>query len=129
MEKNNQTDEEEKEVEVMEFVLDNEEKLRSNIKLAKEADIFICEATYKSDMQDKATEYKHMTAKEAAQLANQAQVIKLYLTHFSARYNLGLTDLNDDPDFLLFLTVSFLGLRGLRLTAVPVILHVVAVLG
>ncbi len=54
--------------------------------LAKDADLLICEATYKSDLQDKAEEYTHMTAVEAAQIASQAGVKKLVLTHFSARY-------------------------------------------
>lgn len=55
-------------------------------KLAENADILICESTYHSDMTDQAHEYAHMTAKEAAGIASQANVKKLYLTHFSARY-------------------------------------------
>jgi len=54
--------------------------------LAENADILICESTYHSDLTDQAHEYAHMTAKEAAQIASQANAKKLYLTHFSARY-------------------------------------------
>lgn len=55
-------------------------------KLAKSADLLICEATYSSKLEDKSEEYNHMTAKQAAQIANNANVKKLILTHFSARY-------------------------------------------
>lgn len=55
-------------------------------KLAKDADILVCESSYASDLAEKAEEYHHMTASEAAQIANKNQVKKLILTHFSARY-------------------------------------------
>ena len=35
---------------------------------------------------DKSEEYGHMTANQAAQLANKANVKQLFLIHFSARY-------------------------------------------
>ncbi|MBI4440262.1 ribonuclease Z [Candidatus Woesearchaeota archaeon] len=54
--------------------------------LAQDADVLICESTYASDMEDKAELHSHMTAKQAAQIANVANVKKLFLTHFSARY-------------------------------------------
>jgi ribonuclease Z len=56
------------------------------VKLAQDADILISESTYHSDLTDQAHEYSHMTAQEAAQIASQANVKKLILTHFSARY-------------------------------------------
>lgn len=55
-------------------------------KLAKESDILICEATYSEDLEKKAIKYNHLTAKEAAKLAKESKVKKLYLTHFSQRY-------------------------------------------
>ena len=55
-------------------------------KLAKDADVLICESTYASDLQEKAEKYMHLTAKDAAFIANQANVKKLVLTHFSQRY-------------------------------------------
>lgn len=55
-------------------------------KLAKDADLLICEATYSSDLENKGFEYGHMTAKQAAELANRSNTKKLVLTHFSARY-------------------------------------------
>lgn len=54
--------------------------------LAKDADVLVCEAAYASALEEKAAEYGHMTAKQAAQIASQAGVKKLILTHFSARY-------------------------------------------
>lgn len=48
------------------------------------ADLFICEGMYgEKDKQEKAREYKHMTMYEAAQLAKEAQVKELWLTHYS----------------------------------------------
>lgn len=56
------------------------------IDLAKEADVIISEAVYASNLHEKAKKYKHLTAKDAAYIANEANVKKLYLTHFSQRY-------------------------------------------
>lgn len=56
------------------------------LKIAKDADLLLCESTYSSEHADKAEEYFHMTAVEAAQIASQSNVKKLVLTHFSARY-------------------------------------------
>ncbi len=59
---------------------------KNALKLAKNADILICESTYTSELEKKGEEYGHMTAKQAGLLANRANVKKLILTHFSARY-------------------------------------------
>jgi len=59
---------------------------KNSLKVAKDADILIAEATYTSELQEKADRYMHMTAKEAGLIANQANVKKLILTHFSTRY-------------------------------------------
>lgn len=53
---------------------------------AKGAKLFLCESTYLEEHRDLAHEYKHMTARQAAEIARQAQVERLILTHFSARY-------------------------------------------
>ncbi len=54
--------------------------------LAKDSDLLVCEATYTSALEEKSQEYGHMTAKQAAELANRCNTKKLILTHFSARY-------------------------------------------
>ncbi len=56
------------------------------LKLASNADILIADSTYSSNLKDKAAEWGHLTALEAAQIASQSSVKKLILTHFSARY-------------------------------------------
>lgn len=51
---------------------------------AKGADLFICEGMYgEPDKETKAIEHKHMTFKEAAQLAKKANPKEMWLTHFS----------------------------------------------
>lgn len=51
---------------------------------AKGADLFICEGMYgEPGMEEKARGYKHMTFKEAAGLAKEAEVKELWLTHYS----------------------------------------------
>lgn len=54
--------------------------------LAKDADLLICEAAYTSKLEEKALEYKHLTAKQAGLLAGRSNVKKLIITHFSQRY-------------------------------------------
>ncbi len=55
-------------------------------KAAEDADILVCEATYSSKLVGKSEEYGHMTAKQAAELANKSNAKQLILIHFSARY-------------------------------------------
>lgn len=54
--------------------------------LAKDADLFVCEATYDSSFEDKARAHAHMTAQQAGEIAEKAKALKLVLTHISARY-------------------------------------------
>ena len=54
------------------------------IKNAAGADLFICEGMYgEPDKKEKAKEYKHMTFYDASLMAKQAEVAKLWLTHYS----------------------------------------------
>ena len=54
------------------------------VKNAKDADLFICEGMYgEDDKLEKAKGYKHMTFREAATLAKQADVGEMWLTHYS----------------------------------------------
>lgn len=55
---------------------------------AKGADLFICEGMYgEPEKQGKAVENKHMTFYEAANLAKEANVKELWLTHYSPSLN------------------------------------------
>jgi len=57
------------------------------VKLAKNTNILIHEATFTDRLSDKAEETGHSTAKIAARVANEAKTKLLVITHFSARYN------------------------------------------
>lgn len=51
---------------------------------AEDSDLFICKGMYgEKEKAAKAVEYKHMTFYEAAQLAKDAKVKELWLTHYS----------------------------------------------
>jgi len=52
-----------------------------------DCDILVFESTYGQDNAAKAVESFHSTAAEAAAVAKDAKVRKLFLTHFSARYD------------------------------------------
>lgn len=56
------------------------------LEIAKGAKILLCESTYLEEERELARAHYHLTAKQAAEIAKQAQVEKLILTHFSARY-------------------------------------------
>ncbi len=57
------------------------------IRIAEDADVLICESTFlSSEHQEKAEEYGHLSAKDAAFIARNANVKKLVITHFSQRY-------------------------------------------
>lgn len=59
---------------------------RNAAMIAQGAKIFLCEATYLEEHKDLAERHHHLTARQAAAIAKEAQVEKLILTHFSARY-------------------------------------------
>jgi ribonuclease Z len=54
--------------------------------LAAGVDLLVCESTYTDAHRHLAAEYRHMTARQAAELAAEAGARRLVLTHFSARY-------------------------------------------
>jgi ribonuclease Z len=56
------------------------------IAFADHADALIHEATFDHSLADIAYHYGHSTVTEAATIAKEAQVKKLYITHVSPRY-------------------------------------------
>ncbi len=56
------------------------------LRIAENADLLVSEATFKTELSDKAYEYSHLTIKDAAYIATRANVKKLVITHFSQRY-------------------------------------------
>lgn len=61
---------------------------KSIVENAVDSDLFICEGMYgEKDKVAKAVEYKHMTFYEAANLAKEAGVREMWLTHYSPSLN------------------------------------------
>lgn len=56
------------------------------IELAKNSDILITEASFLKEEIEKAKEYKHLTASQAAEIAKKSKSKRLFLTHISQRY-------------------------------------------
>lgn len=54
--------------------------------LAREADLLYHEATFGDDLQQRALDTGHSTAREAAEVARDAGALRLLIGHFSARY-------------------------------------------
>jgi ribonuclease Z len=53
----------------------------------KYSDILICESTFDAEEEVKAREFKHLTSKQAGEIAKQSKSKKLILTHISQRYS------------------------------------------
>jgi ribonuclease Z len=56
------------------------------VALARDADLLVCESTFLDVDADLARDYRHLTAKQAGELATVAGAHRLVLTHFSGRY-------------------------------------------
>jgi ribonuclease Z len=61
----------------------------------RNCDLLVYESTYGHDKYEKAVQNFHSTAREAAILARESEVRKLFLTHFSTRYE-GTSQLIDE---------------------------------
>ncbi len=57
------------------------------IPFVKNSDLLICESTFGEELEDKAGKYKHLTAKQTAEIAKKSKSKKLVLTHISQRYS------------------------------------------
>jgi ribonuclease Z len=67
------------------FVMDT--RLCDNVlRLAADADLLVIESTYLSSEAELARRFGHLTARQAARVAQECGVRKLVLTHFSQRY-------------------------------------------
>lgn len=57
------------------------------IPIIKDIDVLYHEATYADDMIDNATKYCHTTARQAGIIARKAHAKRLFIGHYSSRYN------------------------------------------
>jgi len=56
------------------------------LEICHQADLLVIEATYLNEEVEMARDFAHLTARQAAELAQEAQVKNLILTHVSRRY-------------------------------------------
>jgi ribonuclease Z len=56
------------------------------LEVCHQADLLVIEATYINEEAEMARDFAHLTARQAAELAREAQVKNLILTHISRRY-------------------------------------------
>ncbi|WP_028593653.1 ribonuclease Z [Paenibacillus assamensis] len=70
-------------------ILGDTKPCENAVRLARNADLLVHEATYMHDKADNANEYGHSTAQQAAEIARDAGAKKLALNHFSSRYKEG----------------------------------------
>lgn len=70
-------------------ILGDTRKTPNSVSLAENADILVHESTFNKDEEKMAKAYYHSTSQQAAQVALEAHVEKLILTHISARYLTG----------------------------------------
>ncbi|MFZ1043848.1 MAG: ribonuclease Z [Anaerolineales bacterium] len=61
-------------------------KTENLLEVCKDADALVIESTYLEEEAEMAHQFSHLTAKQGAELAVQATVKKLILTHISRRY-------------------------------------------
>jgi len=91
------------------------ERVSSNVlEIADKADLLICEGTFILSDQHLAKQYNHLTAQEAAMLAQHAGVKQLLLNHPSRRYH-GKFQLLLDEARDIFPDTSMVGYRGERM--------------
>jgi ribonuclease Z len=67
------------------FVMDTR-RCAAAVDLCRDADLAVCESTYLRTEADLAERYAHLTAADAADIAAEAGVRRLVLTHYSARH-------------------------------------------
>lgn len=67
------------------FIMDTR-LCESAFSLAKNTDMLVCESTYLSSETAEAESNAHLTARQAAEIANKSNANLLVLTHFSQRY-------------------------------------------
>jgi ribonuclease Z len=85
----------------------------ATLEASRDADLLIHEATFGDEEAERAIETGHSTAREAAQIARDAGVRRLLLTHFSARYSRDAIELQREAKTVFTETVA--GKDGMEL--------------
>jgi len=67
-------------------ILGDTRPCENSIKLAKDADLLVHEATFNKDAAEQANDYFHSTTLQAATIAKEAGVKQLIITHISSRF-------------------------------------------
>ncbi len=69
---------------------------KSIVPFVKNSDLLVCESSFGSELEKRAKEYKHLTAKQAAEISKKSKSKKLILSHISQRYNKNLKKVLND---------------------------------
>ena len=67
------------------FVFDTSAE-KGIVPFVKNSDLIISEATFSSELEERAKKHKHLTARQAGEIAKKSKSKKLILTHISQRY-------------------------------------------
>lgn len=67
-------------------ILGDTRRCKQALALAKDADVLVHEATFMEEDQNLAYDYYHSTSVDAAEIAKEANVHSLFITHISSRY-------------------------------------------
>jgi len=57
------------------------------VPFVKNSDLLVCESSFGSELSDRAKKHKHLTSKQAGNIAKKSNSKKLILTHISQRYD------------------------------------------
>lgn len=68
----------------------------SIVGFAKDSDLLVCESSFGAELEDKAKDHKHLTSKQAGEIAKKSKSKKLVLTHVSSRYEMDLKKVLND---------------------------------